>query len=97
MLLVPYIRENRDLVIERYQKRQLDATETIDQVLELDDRRKATQQELDNHLSEANKLAKEIGQLFKSGKIEEGNKAKTATADLKVKIQELNLFHMIGK
>lgn len=83
MLQIPYLRENRDWAIEQYKKRSLDATEMIDQILELDDKRKSTQQELDSQLAESNQLAKQIGELFKSGKGAEANELKTKTASLK--------------
>lgn len=83
MLQIPYLRENRDWAIEQYKKRSLDAAEMIDQILELDDKRKSTQQELDSQLAESNQLAKQIGELFKSGKGAEANELKTKTASLK--------------
>src|SRR5690606_24582333 len=83
MLHLPFIRENRELIIERYKKRQLYATKNIDAILSLDERRKDTQLKLDNQLSESNKLAKEIGDLFKQGKKDEAEKLKGKTVELK--------------
>lgn len=88
MLQIPYLRENRDLIIERYTKRNLDAAETIDQIITLDDQRKATQQSMDQDLAEGNRLAKEIGVLYKSGKAAEANELKEKTKVLKEKSNE---------
>ncbi|MCB0755302.1 MAG: serine--tRNA ligase [Flavobacteriales bacterium] len=85
MLQTAYIKENRNEVIERLKARGFDATESIDSVLALDEKRRATQTQLDETLAEANKLAKEIGGLFKQGKAQEANDAKAKAADLKQK------------
>ncbi len=89
MLQIPYLRENRDWAVEQLKKRSMDAAETIDQVLELDEKRKSTQQELDSQLAEANNLAKEIGELFKTGKGAEANELRAKTSELKVSSNEL--------
>ncbi|RSK39694.1 serine--tRNA ligase [Mangrovimonas spongiae] len=83
MLQVPYIRENKDNVIEALKKRNLDATETINNVLQLDENRRKTQTRLDNILAESNTLSKEIGMLFKSGEVEKANDIKSKTSNLK--------------
>ena len=67
----------------------MDAAETIDQILEIDDKRKSTQQELDSQLADANNLAKEIGELFKTGKGAEANELKAKTIELKLSSNEL--------
>ena len=83
MLQVNYIRENKQEVIERLAIRNIDATEAINTILTIDDNRKATQNELDTQLAEANRLAKEIGEYFKSGKREEAELLKQQTVALK--------------
>jgi seryl-tRNA synthetase len=83
MLQTAYIKENREDVIERLKVRGFDATESIDTILELDEKRRATQTQLDETLAESNKLAKEIGSLFKQGKAEEANAAKAKAGELK--------------
>ena len=60
MLQVNFIRENREEVIKRLAKRNIDASATVDLVIELDEKRRATQVELDNLLAESNKLSKDI-------------------------------------
>ena len=83
MLQLHKIREHKDAYIKALVKRNLDAAALFDTVLDLDGQRRATQTELDNTLAESNKLSKEIGMLFKSGKAEEANAMKAKTADLK--------------
>lgn len=85
MLQIPYLRENKDLIVDRLKKRNLDAIETIEQIINLDDQRKSVQQKLDNDLAEGNRLAKEIGMLYKEGKATEANSLKEKTKGLKEK------------
>lgn len=83
MLQTAFIRENTNLVIERLKKRNIDATSTINNIIDLDDKRKKTQQDLDALLAESNQLAKQIGDLFKGGKTVEANNLKERTAQIK--------------
>ena len=83
MLQTSFIRENKELVIERLKKRNFDGKEIIYQILKLDDDRKANQQQLDENLAAANQFAKQIGELHKSGKQEEANLLKEQTVELK--------------
>lgn len=85
MLQTNFIKENKALVIDRLTKRNIDATPIVENIIKLDDDRKKTQQELDNLLAEGNRLAKQIGDLFKEGKATEANALKTQTTDLKEK------------
>jgi len=71
MLQVPFIRDNKAVVIERLAKRNIDAAKMIDDVIALDEKRRSIQTELDNTLAESNTISKEIGHLFKSGKAEQ--------------------------
>lgn len=83
MLQLPFIRENKEAVIKRLAVRNIDAKPLIDQVIILDEERRALQTQLDNVLAESNSISKEIGMLFKSGKAEEANALKAKTGDLK--------------
>lgn len=83
MLQITYIRENREKVIAALAKRNLDATQTVDEVILLDETRRASQVALDNNLSEANKLAKEIGDLMKNGEKQKAEILKQKVALLK--------------
>ncbi|MFS4484274.1 serine--tRNA ligase [Hyunsoonleella sp. 2307UL5-6] len=83
MLQVPFIRDNKAIVVERLAKRNIDAAKLIDEVIVLDEKRRRLQTELDHTLAESNTLSKEIGHLFKSGKVEEANVLKAKTGALK--------------
>jgi len=90
MLSLKYLQENKEEAIKALSIKNFDATQIIDQVIELDEKRKSTQAQLDNTQAEMNSLSKEIGMLFKSGKIEEANSAKAKTGELKENISQLN-------
>lgn len=89
MLRIQAIRDQKDAIIEALKKRNIDATPLIQEVLELDEKRRATQTKLDNTLAEANKLSKEIGMLFKSGKAQEATALKEKTGALKEESKQL--------
>lgn len=83
MLQLQTIRDKKDEIINALKKRNIDASSLVNGVLELDAKRRATQTQLDNTLAESNKLSKEIGMLFKSGKPQEANQLKEKTGTLK--------------
>ena len=89
MLQTTFIRENKDLIVERLKKRNFDGVSIINQIIQLDDDRKTTQQQLDNFLAESNQYAKQIGGLFKEGKVEEANQLKEKTTALKEQSNQL--------
>lgn len=89
MLQVSYIKESKDKVLAGLSKRNFKEITLIDEVISLDDDRKNLQARLDENLAEANQLAKQIGELFKSGKQEEANQLKEKTGQLKSIAQEL--------
>ena len=84
MLTIKQIIENTDAVLRGLEKKHFkNAKETIAQVLDFNDKRKANQTILDKNLAEANSLSKSIGQLMKEGKKEEAEAAKSRVAELK--------------
>ncbi|MCF8258571.1 MAG: serine--tRNA ligase [Flavobacteriales bacterium] len=83
MLQPTFLRDNRQETIDRLAKRGFDATEAVDIIISIDDSRKATQTELDGVLAESNRIAKDIGALFKEGKQTEANAAKVQAGELK--------------
>lgn len=89
MLQIAYIRENQEKVVKALAKRNLDAAEMIQTVIELDEQRRSTQVELDNILAESNKLSKEIGELMRSGEKSKAEILKKKTVQLKDKTSEL--------
>ena len=90
MLQVNFIRENKEEVIKRLAKRNMDASATVNLVIELDEKRRATQVELDNLLAESNKLSKDSGELMKSGEKAKAEILKEKTAQSKERVKELN-------
>lgn len=91
MLPLIYIRENQKAIKQGLAKRNFAQPEFIDKIIELDRSRRALQAELDEVLAKSNKLAKEIGALFKTGKVEKANvfkKETTALKGLSKKLQE---------
>lgn len=83
MLQLNYIRENKDEAIARLAIKNFDAKTILENVLELDTKRKKVQNELDATLNEANVLAKQVGELYKQGKKAEGDELKSKSAALK--------------
>lgn len=83
MLQLQAIRDRKVEIIEALKKRNIDGAPLIQNVLDLDEKRRATQTQLDSTLAEANKLSKEIGMLFKNGKAQEANVLKEKTVSLK--------------
>jgi seryl-tRNA synthetase len=83
MLEVKHIRAHQKDFIEALKKRNFEAEAVFESILKLDDKRRATQKQLDEILSESNTLSKEIGMLFKSGEKEKANQLKEKTAGLK--------------
>jgi seryl-tRNA synthetase len=89
MLLVKFIEENRDYVIERLAIKRFNGKEIIDRILELDYKRRQIQNSNDTVLAELNSISKEIGVLIKSGKETEIQLIKQKTALLKDESKQL--------
>ena len=89
MLQVNYLKENQESIIKSLLKRNVDYSNEINKAIELDEQRKKIQTNLDSLLSESNTIAKSIGDLFKSGKIQEANSLKEKSTQIKPRIKEL--------
>ena len=83
MLSLKYLRENKSDVIQGLAKRNFTDTALIDQIISLDQKRRKTQSQLDELLAEANTIAKQIGQLFKTGKADEAQALKERSGEIK--------------
>ena len=83
MLTLKQIKENTEAVIERLRKKQFEAREAITEVLNFDEIRRRSQQELDASLSRQKALAKEIGDLMKQGAKEQAESIRAQVALLK--------------
>jgi seryl-tRNA synthetase len=87
MLTLNLIREKTDFVIDRLRVRNIDAADTVHNILALDQRKRDTQNKVNALQNEMNTLSKEIGILFQQGKTAEANQAKEKTAGLKEEIR----------
>ncbi len=91
MLEMTKIRAERDAIIEAQKKRNIDVTATIDAILEKDQAWRGAKTQMESIASELNKIAKEIGELFKSGKAAEAEAAKARTTELKQEENDLKV------
>ncbi|WP_033151783.1 serine--tRNA ligase [Pseudobutyrivibrio ruminis] len=90
MIDIKFLRENPDAVKENIKKKfQEHKLGLVDEVIELDDKRRAAQQEADDLRAEMNKASKQIGALMGQGKKEEAEAAKKEVAELKQRIKDL--------
>lgn len=89
MLQIPVLRENKQAVIDALKIKNFDAADAVDEIIALDDKRKELKGSLDSTLAESNKMAKEIGMLFKNGKAQQANELKTKTTELKARSKQL--------
>ena len=89
MLGLHFIRENKETILKGLEKRNFKQPELINKIVELDQDRRSLQSNLDQQLAGANKLAKEIGDLFKCGEIAKANVLKEETSSLKTKTKAL--------
>lgn len=89
MLQIAFIRENQKKVINALAKRNINAKSIVDEVVQLDEKRRATQVEMDTILSETNKLSKEIGDLMKNGEKQKAEILKQKVLLQKEKSKEL--------
>ena len=84
MLTLKLITEQTERVIAGLEKKHFaGAREAIGQVLAVDKQRREAQQQLDANLSEAKKMAAQIGALMKQGKREEAEAIKAGVAQMK--------------
>lgn len=89
MLEVNYLREYKKNAIEGLAKRNINATEAINQIIEKDDERKKTQTELDSLRADSKKFADQIGVLMKSGQKDSASDMRNQVAALKESIKSL--------
>lgn len=89
MLQIQNIRDNKAQILEALNKRNKDFSATIDQLLDIDAQRRKIQQEMEGCLAQGNALAKQIGDLFKSGNKAEADVLKEQTATIKQNSKQL--------
>ena len=90
MLQIQRIRTAPQEIIDGLQKRGIDATETVNALIEIDAKRRSVRHEMEEKQARSNELAREIGTMFKSGRGEEANALKAETGTLKQEIKDLH-------
>jgi len=90
MLQVPFIRQNKEFVLERLGHRQFKELGLVDEVLALDDRRKQLTLVYDETQARIKSASEEIGKLMKQGQKDEAEQRKAAVAALKQQQQPIN-------
>ena len=92
MLDLKFVRENPDVVKQNIKNKfQDDKLPLVDEVIELDAQRRATQQEADALRAEKNKISKQIGALMAQGKKEEAENVKKKVAEDAARLEELSV------
>ena len=92
MLDLKFVRENPDVVKQNIKNKfQDDKLPLVDEVIELDAQRRATQQEADALRAEKNKISKQIGALMAQGKKDEAENIKKKVAEDAARLEELSV------
>jgi len=89
MLRVDFIKDNFSKVIDSLKKRNKDYSSDLKKIIDFNESRKKQQTNLDTLLSKVNTLSKEIGELFKNGKVDEANELKKEVEKIKPEIKLL--------
>ncbi|MBO4281778.1 MAG: serine--tRNA ligase [Bacteroidales bacterium] len=89
MIPLTTLRENPEKVIERLLVKHFDAKELVERILSYDKQKRECQKQLDDNYAEQNRIAKDIGRLYKEGKKEEAEVSKKRTGELKEAAKDL--------
>ena len=90
MLQIQQIRADKESIIDRILKiRKLDVSSQVNEIFDLDVRKRETQKSLDDFSSKMNIISSQIGDCFKNGEIDKANSLKKETTDLKDQIKSL--------
>jgi seryl-tRNA synthetase len=87
MLQLAFIRNNKEEVKERLSVKNFAELNLLDEILQLDEKRKKLQQEFDSTQAKVNSTSKEIGQLMASGNKPEAEIRKQEVATFKNSLQ----------
>ena len=90
MLLISYIRENHEEIVQRMKVRNTDIEYILEKILALDKLKREALQRYENNQHAIHLSSNEIGGLFKAGKKEEGNALREKAGSLK---EENKLLH----
>ena len=90
MIDIKFLRENPEIVKQNIKNKFQDhKLQLVDEVIELDAKARAAQQEADELRSKKNKIAKQIGALMAQGKKEEAEAVKAEVAGISARLAEL--------
>ncbi len=93
MIDIKFLRENPDIVKENIKKKFQDSKlPLVDEVIELDNQRRATQQKADSLRAERNKYSKQIGALMGQGKKEEAEQVKKLVTEKSEELAQLEVL-----
>jgi seryl-tRNA synthetase len=90
MLNLKFIQDYPEVVIEKLKKKNFDATEIVNTIVDLYRQKNEAQQKAEQAKAEMNKISKEIGNLFREGKKKEADAAKARTSELKDTVKQLD-------
>ena len=90
MLQVARIKAEKEEIAKALEKRHFDALPILNEILEVNEKKKNLLKSIEDLKAEANSLAKEIGELFKAGRADEAPSKKARTASIKEEIKSLN-------
>ena len=97
MIDIKFLRENPDIVKENIKKKFQDSKlPLVDEVIELDNQRRATQQKADSLRAERNKYSKQIGVLMGQGKKEEAEQVKKLVTEKSEELAQLEVLENEG-
>lgn len=89
MLEIQRIRNEKEAIQEALKKRHFDAAPILNELTAVDEDWRKKKAELEEVAAKMNQISKQIGMLFKEGKQEEANAAKTKTGELKTQENQL--------
>jgi seryl-tRNA synthetase len=90
MIDIKFLRENPEIVKQNIRNKfQDNKLELVDEVIELDEKARATQKEADDLRANRNKISKQIGALMAQGKKEEAEATKKLVTEQAEKLKEL--------
>lgn len=91
MLQVNILRQNPELIKERLAIKNFKDLSVIDQIIDLDDKRKSLQAEYDSHQAEINSISKSVGMLMSQDKKEQAEQNKNKVSTLKPILETLKI------
>tara|TARA_B100001093_G_scaffold519845_1_gene610880 strand:+ start:78 stop:1349 length:1272 start_codon:yes stop_codon:yes gene_type:complete len=92
MLEIQRIRLEKETIINQLKNvRNIDVSKTINDIFQLDEKKRTTQQKLDSCSANMNSISANIGKQFKEGNIDKANQLKQETGQIKEDIKKLKV------